>query len=170
MIKKKITSIEKAKLEKQLAILTKDCEAAQERMTAAKREGDVSENAELDAAREDFLKYSVRAREIDDLLSNCEVVGETRGNVFDIGSIFQLYKRNPETTELEDLGMFSLGSSEDYLGHIIGISSPLGKAIKGNTSGFFTIQSEFIDRIEYKVEKLDSSYSEEFLKLIEEEE
>ena len=159
-----ITAISKTKLERQLIEFREDAKRAQERMVLAKLDGDLSENADYDSARDEYQKVSVRAAEIEKTLRNCEVVGESGGSIIDIGSLFKLYRYSDKMNDYEYLGIFSLDSTEDFLSFIIGTASPLGKAIKGNESGLFTIQTDFAESVTYKVEKQDSEMSKEFLK------
>lgn len=161
MKKQKITSIVKAKLEKQLEEHQKGERDAMERLTAAKELGDLSENSEADAARDDLSRHRTKIAEIENTLQNSEVCGETSGDIIDIGTFFNLYIIKEDGKE-EFRGLYMMDSVEDILGGIIGETSPLGQQIKGNVSGIYNVQTAF-KSLRYRVEKQPASKSKEFL-------
>ncbi len=161
MQKNKITTIVKAKLEKQLEEHKKGEKDALERLNSAKELGDLSENSEADAAKDDLSRHRTKIAEIENTLQNSEVCGETSGDIIDIGTFFNLYQIHEDGRE-EFRGLYMMDSVEDILGGIIADTSPLGQQIKGNVSGIYNVQTPF-KSICYRVEKQPSSKSAEFM-------
>lgn len=163
MARKKITAIQKARLEVKLSEYKKEASMEHSEMTAAKEQGDMSENSELDSAKGNYALNRSKIAEIENILNNSDVVGETSGNIIDIGSLIRVYIKNKETNVYEEKGLFCLDSVEDFLGGILGENSPLGQAIRGNASGEFTVQTAFGDSVQYLVKKETNDSMDEFL-------
>lgn len=103
-----------------------------ERLEYAKSLGDLSENAEFDAAKEDQMLNEMRIREVEDLLSRASIVAkrESRATV-GIGSTIVVGAAGSEERYT------IVGSSEevDPLNGHISHESPLGRAFLDRKKG-----------------------------------
>lgn len=140
------------KLEDELQDLkvVKRKEVAQ-KIKEAREQGDLSENAEYDAAKDEQRDIEARIEEIEKILKNAEVADDDDAdhNVISLGSIVKVYDCEYE----EELEFKLVGSTEaKSLENKISNESPLGKELLGKTSGE-TIQVETPtgDIIEYKI-------------------
>lgn len=118
----------------------------------ARAQGDLSENAEYKAAKEAQRQADARIEELENLLSNVEVVDEDTGSsVVRIGST--VYIKDLELNE--DLEYQIVGSSEaDTDKNMISNESPLGAALIGAAEGeTISIQAP-VGEIRYQVLKI----------------
>ena len=96
--------------------------------------GDLSENAEYDAAKEEQGHIEKRIEEIEKILKNAEVVDEDEIDLekINIGCKVKLYDFEYD----EELEFYLVGSTEaDSLNNKISNESPLGKAMIGARIG-----------------------------------
>lgn len=103
-----------------------------EAIKTAKDFGDLSENAEYDAAKEDQAKNEARVAEIRSILANAQIVEKTGTRAVSIGSKVKL-KDVKAKTEME----FSIvGTTEtNSLKNMISNESPVGSALMGHKKG-----------------------------------
>lgn len=100
----------------------------------AREQGDLSENAEYDAAKDEQRDIELRIEEIDKILKNAEVVVEedVDVNAINIGCTVKI--RDLEFDEIEEYKI--VGSMEaDCLGGKISNESPVGMALIGAKVG-----------------------------------
>ena len=129
-----LTSQGKKKLEDELNTLKVNSRAEiAQKIKEARAQGDLSENAEYDAALEEQSQIESRIGQIEDILKNSEVV-ESDGDesrVF-IGSIVTVF----DEEEQEEFDISIVGANEaDSLKNMISHDSPLGAALMGSASG-----------------------------------
>lgn len=96
----------------------------------AREQGDLSENAEYDAAKDEQRDIEARIEQLETILKNVEVVDEDEVDteVAGIGRIVTLYDYEYD----EELEYNIVGSTEtDIMNNKISDESPLGKALKG---------------------------------------
>ena len=124
----------KAQLEEKLQYYktVKRKEVAQ-KIGVAREFGDLSENAEYEAAREEQTQIESEIREMEEILLTCEVVSsKSKGGVINIGSTVKLYDEEFD----EELVYKILGSTEsDPANGIISNNSPVGSALIGHKQG-----------------------------------
>lgn len=143
-----LTSEGKKQLEEKLNYYksTRRVEAS-EKIAIAREFGDLSENSEYDAAKEEQAQIEAEIREMEDILLNCEIIenGANEG-VVNIGSTVKVYDEEFD----EELELKILGSTESNpaLG-IISNNSPLGGALIGRKVG---------ERVKVKMEAGDLIY------------
>ena len=143
-----LTSEGKKQLEEKLNYYksTRRVEAS-EKIAIAREFGDLSENSEYDAAKEEQAQIEAEIREMEDILLNCEIIenGANEG-VVNIGSTVKVYDEEFD----EELELKILGSTESNpaLG-IISNNSPLGNALIGRKVG---------ERVKVKMETGDLVY------------
>ena len=127
--KYQITAEGKAELEKELAELKEQRSEIAEKIAAARDYGDLSENAEYDAAREEQGIVESRVAEIEDILRNFELIKPKKGGCVHVGSTVELKNGKSVTYQV-------VGSVEaDPLEGKISNESPIGAALMGKKAG-----------------------------------
>ncbi len=105
--------------------------AAIERVAHAREQGDLSENAEYHAAREDHAALVGRIEEISDIVERATIIQSNGGkNIVDVGSIVEV-AINGGTHEFTIVGEWEADPTAKKISH----SSPLGKALMGKSIG-----------------------------------
>lgn len=102
-----------------------------EALKDARAQGDLSENADYDAARDEQAQIEARIKEIEGILKNYELIKEDTSNNVNIGKtvVIQLDDFPAETYTI-------VGSVEaDPLNNKISNDSPVGKGIIGTKKG-----------------------------------
>lgn len=125
-----LTSQGKKKLEDELNDLkvNRRAEIAQ-KIKEARAQGDLSENAEYDAAKEEQGEIESRIGQIEEILKNAEVVEENGDDsrVF-IGAVVTVFDEEDE----DEYDVSIVGANEaDSLKNMISHDSPLGAALIG---------------------------------------
>lgn len=123
-----------------------------QKIKEAKEQGDLSENAEYDAAKDEQGKVDARIKELEKLLKNAEVVDveQTDGKIAKVS--FGCTVRLLDKELKEEMEYTIKGSSEaDSLNGSISNESPLGKALIGAKKGD-TIEVEApVGVVKYKI-------------------
>ena len=146
-----LTSAGLKKLEDELdeLIVVKRKEVAQ-KIKEAREQGDLSENAEYDAAKEEQRDIELRIEELENLLRNAEVVVEDEVELdkISVGCMVKVYDIEFE----EELEFRIVGSTEaNSLQNRISNESPVGKALLGRRIGeTVTVETQAGD-IAYRV-------------------
>ena len=157
-----ITEIQLKALNKERETILKELPELQRKLSAAAALGDMKENAEYDAVKQDIALRHIRLSQIDTTLNSCEVITASDGDRLTVGSIMKISIINSDGTETEPK-LFLLDSVEKILEGILGIESPLGKVINGNPSGIYEVQTPLNKRIKYRVVKQEASMIEKFM-------
>lgn len=124
-----ITKIGKVKLEDELADLLAARADITERIAEARSYGDLSENAEYAAARDEQSSNEARIAEIEKILSDVKIIRETKKGIIGFGSTVVL--KNGGTEEYKIVGAVEA----DPLDGKISNESPLGKELMGKKVG-----------------------------------
>ena len=139
-----ITEAGKVDLEKELAELKGRRGEIAEKIAAARDFGDLSENAEYDAAREEQGLVETRILEIEDILQNAEIIKSNGSSSVGLGSTVEL--QCPEKTVTYTV----VGPVEaDPLAGRISDQSPIGKELIGKKIG---------DEVTIKTPKAEITY------------
>lgn len=103
-----------------------------ERVTAARNQGDLSENAEYVAAREELSFIDGRIEEIEDLLKQATLIESSKGahGAINLGSKVTL-KVNGKEEAFMVVGEWEADPTAKKISH----ESPLGKALLGKMKG-----------------------------------
>ena len=127
-----------------------------EKIKEAREQGDLSENAEYDAAKDEQRDIEARIEQIEKILKNAEVVVEDEVDLDKISVGCKVKVLDVEFDEEEEFKI--VGSSEaNSLGGKISNESPVGKALIGAKVGD-TVQVETqAGVIEYKVLEIQRS-------------
>lgn len=125
-----ITTTGKHELERELAELKARRGEIAEKIAEARDFGDLSENAEYDAAREEQGLVETRIAEIEEILANADIIkGGSKGAV-NLGSTVEL------TTDGKTVTYTVVGPVEaDPLSGKISNESPIGEALFGKKIG-----------------------------------
>ena len=105
-----------------------------QKIKEAREQGDLSENAEYDAAKEEQRDIELRIEEIDKILKNAEVVDDNDGDssVINVGCTVTIkYLEFNEEMEYKIVG----STEADSLKGKISNESPVGKALIGAQKG-----------------------------------
>lgn len=125
-----ITSDGKRELEKELEELKSRRGAIAEKIAEARDYGDLSENAEYDAAREEQGLVESRIAEIEDVLLNAEIITSSSSSKVTLGSKVEL-KTGDKTMVYHVVGPVEA----DPLQGKISNESPIGVALMGKKVG-----------------------------------
>lgn len=102
-----------------------------QKIKEAREQGDLSENAEYDSAKEEQREIEARIEELDAILKNAEVADaddDAKGDVITVGSTVVIYDEEFE----EEIEYKIVGSTEaNILQGKISNESPVGKALIG---------------------------------------
>ena len=105
-----------------------------QKIKEAREQGDLSENAEYDAAKEEQRDIELRIEEIDKILKNAEVVDDNDGDLSVINVGCTVTIKDLEFNE--EMEYKIVGSTEaDSLKGKISNESPVGKALIGAQKG-----------------------------------
>ncbi|MBR5565386.1 MAG: transcription elongation factor GreA [Roseburia sp.] len=121
-----------------------------DKIKEAREQGDLSENAEYDAAKDEQRDIEARIEEIEKILKNAEVVVEDDVNLdqINIGCSVRIYDMEFE----EELEYKIVGSTEaNSLKGKISNESPVGKALMGKKVGDIVTVATQAGEISYKV-------------------
>ena len=127
-----------------------------QKIKEAREQGDLSENAEYDAAKDEQRDIEARIEEIEKILKNADVVDEEEVdlNKISVGCTVLLYDEEFE----EEVEYKIVGSTEaNSLSGKISNESPLGKALLGHGVGDEIVVEAQAGNMEYKVLKIDRS-------------
>lgn len=105
-----------------------------QKIKEAREQGDLSENAEYDAAKDEQRDIEERIAEIENILKNVEVIdkGDLKKGTIGVGSHVKLY----DLKEEENIEYDIVGATEaDSLKGKISCESPLGKELIGKKKG-----------------------------------
>ena len=121
-----------------------------QKIREAREQGDLSENAEYDAAKDEQRDIEARIEELEKLLKNVEVVGqdEVDADTVGIGSRVKLYDVEMD----EEVEYTIVGSTEaDALNGKISNESPVGAALIGSKVGETIVVETISGDLEFKI-------------------
>ena len=121
-----------------------------QKIKEAREQGDLSENAEYDAAKDEQRDIEARIEELEKLLKNVEVVGqdEVDADTVGIGSRVKL-----DDVEMDEEVEYTIvGSTEaDALNGKISNESPVGAALIGSKVGETIVVETISGDLEFKI-------------------
>lgn len=123
-----------------------------EALKEARAQGDLSENADYDAARNEQAQIESRIKEIENIIKNAKVFKPTSDDAVNIGKEVEVYYEESKSTKT----IYLVGREEsDPLNNKISIESPLGKAIRERKQGdVVTFKSESGKTFTVKIKKV----------------
>ncbi len=125
-----------------------------EKIKEARGQGDLSENAEYDAAKEEQAEIEARIVVLEKLLRNAEVIDddEVSRDMISVGSIVKLYDLEFE----EEMEYIIVGSAEaDPMNGKISNESPVGKGLLGHTVGEVVTVETPSGEVKFRVEDIN---------------
>ncbi len=102
-----------------------------EALKDARAQGDLSENADYDAARDDQARIEARIKEIEGILKNFEIIKEDTTNKVNIGKTIVIKVGDMEETTYTIVGSLEANPLEGRISN----ESPIGKGIIGSKKG-----------------------------------
>lgn len=141
-----ITKEGQSELEAELAKLKSRRGEIAEKIAEARDYGDLSENAEYDAAREDQGLVESRIAEIEDILMNAEIIKGSKKSSVGLGSKVTL-KNGAKPVEYHVVGPVEANPVEGRISN----ESPIGMALMGKKVGEKAIVSTPKGDINYKI-------------------
>ena len=125
-----------------------------EKIKEAREQGDLSENAEYDAAKEEQREIEARIEEIEKILKNAEVVDSAdaaKDNSITLGCTVKIYDEEFD----EEVEYKIVGSTEtDIKNNKISNESPIGKALIGKKEGEEILVETNAGELKFKVLKI----------------
>ena len=121
-----------------------------EKIKEAREQGDLSENAEYDAAKDEQRDIEARIEQLEEILKNAEVVDSDEGDEdkVNIGSKVRIL----DIEDDEELEYKIVGSTEtDSLNGKISNESPVGRALLGAVAGQVVSVETEAGTFDYKV-------------------
>ena len=123
-----------------------------QKLKEAREQGDLSENAEYDAAKDEQRDIEAQIAELEEILKNAEIIqdeaGGKKSNKVKMESVVKLHDVEYD----EDIEYVIVGSSEaDSLNNKISNESPLGAALIGKKKGDTVKVEAPVGEIEYKI-------------------
>ena len=123
-----------------------------QKLKEAREQGDLSENAEYDAAKDEQRDIEAQIAELEEILKNAEIIqdeaGGKKSNKVKMESVVKLHDVEYD----EDIEYVIVGSSEaDSLNNKISNESPLGVALIGKKVGDTVKVEAPVGEIEYKI-------------------
>lgn len=144
------------KLEDELALLRekRNVEIPQ-KIKEAREQGDLSENAEYDAAKDEQRETEARIEEIENLLKNAEIIDDDIDvKKISIGCTVTLQEQISKTNMTYKI----VGNIEaDSLNGMISHESPLGKALIGLKKGSIASYEAPMGTFKYKIMKIEKT-------------
>lgn len=139
-------------LKEELAKLKDKEPKAIDRVAKAREFGDLSENSEYHAAREDLAFIQGRLEEVEDMIARVQVIsgnGKKNGHV-DIGCHVTIHSGDMEQT-FTIVGDFEADPIKKKISH----DSPLGKALMGKKVGESVEFEAPVGKVEYTIKQID---------------
>ena len=121
-----------------------------QKIKEAREQGDLSENAEYDAAKDEQRDIELRIEELEKLLKNAEVVVEDEVDLdkVSIGCKVKVYDMEfAEEVEFQLVGSAQANSLENMISN----ESPMGKALIGRKIGEVVDVNAPVGVIQYKI-------------------
>lgn len=125
-----ITAEGKKELEAELEELKSRRGEIADKIASARDFGDLSENAEYDAAREEQGLVETRIAEIEEILQQATIIQPTGGSSVGLGSVVEL-KSESKTVEYRVVGPVEANPLEGRISN----ESPIGKELMGKKVG-----------------------------------
>ena len=137
---------------RKIVVRKKELEAVKE----ARAQGDLSENFEYKAAKQDKNRNESRIRYLERMLKNAKIVSDTsKVDEVGINNTVEVYFEDDDETETYKLVTSIRG---DSMNNYISIESPIGKAIMGHKVGD-RVQVVVNDNVSYyvQIKKIDKT-------------
>jgi transcription elongation factor GreA len=145
-----ITAEGKKELEQELETLKARRGEVAEKISNARDFGDLSENAEYDAAREEQGLLETRIAEIEEIVNNAEIIKATKKQIVDLGAKVEL-KTNGKAVAYTIVGPVEANPLEGKISN----ESPIGVALFGKKVGDSVEISTPKGTVSYKISQIN---------------
>jgi transcription elongation factor GreA len=105
-----------------------------QRIAEARAQGDLSENAEYDAAREEQGLLELRIKKLEEILTRSSIIDERDISTDKVGIMSKVKVLNEKTKRESEYQVVS-EQEADFEGGRISVSSPIGKALLNHVVG-----------------------------------
>ncbi len=119
------------------------------RLSKARAMGDLSENSEYSAAKEEIAFVEGRIKEIEELIKNAEVVDTGSSDKIEIGTEV-LVEKNGTEERFSIVGEFEA----DPISKKLSATSPIGKALLGKKTGDVVSVEVPVGTLKYKIKEM----------------
>lgn len=134
--KQKLTKAGYKKLEDEITYLVNVVrEEVKRQLAEARAQGDLSENADYEAARNKQAEVESRIKEIENILADSEIIEESKANTKKVGLGSTVTIRYLDNNNKEQSFMIVATVESNPFAGKISNSCPLGKALVGKTVG-----------------------------------
>lgn len=124
---------------------------AVERVSKAREHGDLSENSEYHAAREDLSFIQGRVEELEDVLGHASIIKNAANNdAVSLGSLVTVLTQDNKEITFTIVGEYEADPQKKKISH----DSPLGKALFGKKVSDQVEYDAPVGRIIYKVKQV----------------
>lgn len=121
-------------LKKELAEAIAERPVISKQIAEARDKGDLSENAEYDAAREAQGLLELKIAKLQDLIANARVIDESRINTDQVQMLNRVKLKNLANKAIVEYTL--VGESEaDFAAGKLAVTTPIGKALIGHKKG-----------------------------------
>lgn len=145
-----ITLEGKKELEAELVTLKARRGDVAEKISEARDFGDLSENAEYDAAREEQGLLETRIAEIEDIINNADIIKASRKQIIDLGSRVEL-KTGGKAVHYTIVGPVEANPLEGKISN----ESPIGVALFGKKVGDSAVITTPKGSVTYKIAQIN---------------
>src|SRR5579883_3279373 len=104
------------------------------KIAEARAQGDLSENAEYDAAREEQGLLELRIHKMEQMLANSSIIDESQISTDRVGMMTKVRVKNTKTKK-ENIYQLVSAEEADFEGGKISVASPIGKALMNHVVG-----------------------------------
>lgn len=138
----------KTELETELTELISKRSDIAEKIANARDYGDLSENAEYDAAREEQAMLETRITELEDILKNADIIKPTKSSTIRVGSVVHL--ENGKKVSYKLVGPVEADPLEGKISN----ESPIGAALMGKKVGDKVTITTPKGQVDYTIEAI----------------
>ena len=127
-----------------------------QKIADARSHGDLSENADYDAAKDEQGLLELKINKISKILANSQVISATDFPTDKVYILSKVTVKNQKTKELEVYTLVSVAEA-DFEQNKIAVTSPLGKAMMGKVVGDTFELKIPTGTNKYKITKIEKS-------------
>lgn len=113
---------------------TSDRKAATQAIVEARDKGDLSENAEYDAAREAQVLLEIRIGKLEEVIANARIVDETKLDLSKVSILTTVKIKNLKNGSAMKYTLVAENEADMKIGKI-SVDSPIGRALLGKKVG-----------------------------------
>lgn len=104
------------------------------KIAEARAHGDLSENAEYDAAKEEQLLFEMRIAKLEDVLSRVRIIDTSKMNTDEVHILSKVKIKNVKTKKIVEYLLVSPEEADFHAGKI-SVTSPVGQGLIGAKAG-----------------------------------